>query len=101
VELYLFSPLRLQRVDRDILHCFTFAVCSFVRGNNIIYMDRPDVINDGTSRIYVTTNVPMNFGNIRIKGSSRFHGVEIATRITSKLTTGNPEIRISIIVTTE
>jgi hypothetical protein len=66
-----------------------------------MYTDRPDVINDGTSRINVSTTVPINFGNIRIKGSSRSHGVEIATRITSKLPTGNPGIRTSIIVTTE
>jgi hypothetical protein len=101
VELYLFSPLRLQSVNRDTLSCFTFAVCGVVRGSNIIYSDRPDVINDGTSRINASTTAPINFGNIRVKGSRRSHGVEIVTRVTSKRTTGNPGIRTSNIITTE
>jgi hypothetical protein len=67
-------------MDRDTLSCFTFAVCGVVRGNNIIYSDRPDVINVGISRINASTSVPINFGNI--KGSRRSHGVEIVPRIT-------------------
>ena len=71
-------------MDRDTLSCFTFVVCGVVCGNNIIYSDRADVINDGTSRINASTTVPINFGNKRVKGSRRPHGVEIVAIITSK-----------------